>query len=309
MSTAQHFVPVAIDARYGPPKAVVSRDGSASWLRRARPIVIAHRWMFGSSLVLSFVGLVIQVIVPLLIRDAIDNSLVLHRVALAHYVTLIIGLGVLFAIVSYVSRLLLMRTAYAMEFDLRNMLYEHLTRMSFGFYDRVQSGQLISRANSDIRSVQMYLTFGAGDPRAVLDRGRRVRLHADDQRPARVRRDVDDAVRVLARRADAALDVPGVVADPVAAGGGGDDRRREHQRRPRRQVVRRRAARADDARQAPPSALQWSYIKDADLRARFTPAVQNLPQLGLALILVVGGLLVIHGHLGVGTILAFSAYV
>jgi ATP-binding cassette subfamily B protein len=31
--------------------------------------------------------------------------------------------------------------------------------MSFSFYDRVQSGQLISRANSDIRSVQMYLTF------------------------------------------------------------------------------------------------------------------------------------------------------
>ena len=40
------------------------------------------------------------------------------------------------------------------------MIYTHLTRMSFGFYDRVQSGQLISRANSDIRSVQMVLTFG-----------------------------------------------------------------------------------------------------------------------------------------------------
>ena len=54
--------------------------------------------------------------------------------------------------------------------------------------------------------------------------------------------------------------------------------------------------------------LKWSYIKDADLRARFTPAVQNLPQIGLALILIVGGLLVIHGKLGVGAILAFSAY-
>src|SRR3712207_5091685 len=38
-------------------------------------------------------------------------------------------------------------------------MYEHLTRMSFSFYDRVQSGQLISRANSDIRSLQMFLTF------------------------------------------------------------------------------------------------------------------------------------------------------
>src|ERR1700729_1212494 len=54
--------------------------------------------------------------------------------------------------------------------------------------------------------------------------------------------------------------------------------------------------------------LKWAYIKDADLRARFTPAVQNLPQIDLVLILIVGGLLVIHGKLGVGAILAFSAY-
>jgi ATP-binding cassette subfamily B protein len=55
--------------------------------------------------------------------------------------------------------------------------------------------------------------------------------------------------------------------------------------------------------------LQWSYIRDADLRARFTPVVQNLPQVGMALVLLLGGYLVIHGHLGVGAILAFSAYI
>jgi ATP-binding cassette subfamily B protein len=54
--------------------------------------------------------------------------------------------------------------------------------------------------------------------------------------------------------------------------------------------------------------LQWSYIKDADLRARFSPVVQNLPQLGLALVLLFGGYMVIHGHLSIGNILAFNAY-
>ena len=43
--------------------------------------------------------------------------------------------------------------------------------------------------------------------------------------------------------------------------------------------------------------LQWGYIKDADLRARFTPMVQNLPQVGLALVLLFGGYMVIHGGL------------
>ena len=58
--------------------------------------------------------------------------------------------------------------AYAIEYDLRVLMYRHLTRMSFGFYDRVQSGQLISRANSDIRSVQMYLAFA---PSIILQCG------------------------------------------------------------------------------------------------------------------------------------------
>ena len=55
--------------------------------------------------------------------------------------------------------------------------------------------------------------------------------------------------------------------------------------------------------------LQWGYVKDADLRARFTPLVQNLPQVGLALVLLFGGYMVIHGSTcSVGAIVAFNAY-
>jgi ATP-binding cassette subfamily B protein len=54
--------------------------------------------------------------------------------------------------------------------------------------------------------------------------------------------------------------------------------------------------------------VQWSYIKDADLRARFTPAVQNLPQLGLVLVLAFGGWMVLQHHLGVGAMVAFPSY-
>jgi ATP-binding cassette, subfamily B, bacterial len=61
--------------------------------------------------------------------------------------------------------------------------------------------------------------------------------------------------------------------------------------------------------QAAADRLKWAYIRDADIRARFTPAVQNLPQLALALILLLGGYLVIHDELQVGAILAFSAYI
>jgi ATP-binding cassette subfamily B protein len=54
--------------------------------------------------------------------------------------------------------------------------------------------------------------------------------------------------------------------------------------------------------------VAWAYIKDAHLRAVWSPWVQNLPQLGLTLVLFFGGQMVIGGHLGIGAILAFNAY-
>ena len=123
------------------------------------PILRAHRGIFITSLVLSFVGLVLQVQIPDLLNHAIDNSVDHHTVPLHFYVWWILGLGLAGGVAGYVSRLFLFQTAYEIEYDLRTLIYEHLTRMSFPFYDRVQSGQLISRANSDIRSVQMYMTF------------------------------------------------------------------------------------------------------------------------------------------------------
>src|ERR1019366_10701083 len=54
--------------------------------------------------------------------------------------------------------------------------------------------------------------------------------------------------------------------------------------------------------------VEGAYIKDADIRAEFTPWVQNLPQIGLAFVLGVGGWLVIKGTLNIGEILAFNLY-
>ena len=83
-----------------------------------------------------------------------------HRAdrALAPYVVALLVLAVVRGVLTFFYRRLF-KTAYALEYDLRNIIYEHLTQLSFSFYDRVQSGQLISRANSDIRSVQMFLAF------------------------------------------------------------------------------------------------------------------------------------------------------
>lgn len=52
------------------------------------------------------------------------------------------------------------KMAYHIETDLRSVVYRHLTRLSFSFSDRIQSGQVISRASSAPRSRSPNATAG-----------------------------------------------------------------------------------------------------------------------------------------------------
>ena len=76
------------------------------------------------------------------------------------YVWAIIGLGALRAIFMAGRRLLSGKQALAVEMDLREGLYAHLVRLSFGFYDRHQTGQLMSRATVDLQGVRFFLGYG-----------------------------------------------------------------------------------------------------------------------------------------------------
>jgi ATP-binding cassette subfamily B protein len=317
-ATADHaslFVPVAEVPRYEPPAATIDPDRSKTWLRRAIPIVKAHKAMFVTSLVLSFVGLVLQVQIPQILQQAIDNSILPtlankagHPAApLGHYVWWVVTLGIIGGAAGYVSRLFLFQTAYRIEYDLRNIIYHHLTRMSFPFYDRVQSGQLISRANSDIRSVQMYMTFApsilvqcsiaAIAFAYMLSIDVTLALVAMATMPfvylvsTRMRRSMFPVSWIIQSRL---ADVATIVDENINGV----------------RVVRSFAAEPEQVSALTRAAerVQWSYIKDADIRARWTPAVQNLPQVGLALVLLFGGYMVIHGHLQIGQILQFNFY-
>ena len=98
-----------------------------------------------------------------------------------------VALALVRGVLTWWYRRTLYTVAYDLEYDLRTIVHGHLTRMPFAFYDRVQSGQLISRANSDIRSVQMYLHLRPADRPQRRERRRRHRADAHDQRAAHPR--------------------------------------------------------------------------------------------------------------------------
>ncbi len=76
------------------------------------------------------------------------------------FLWVMIGLGVLRAAFMVARRLISGKQALAVEMDMRQGLYQHLVRLSFGFYDRHQTGQLMSRATVDLQGVRFFLGYG-----------------------------------------------------------------------------------------------------------------------------------------------------
>ncbi|MGC8510321.1 MAG: ABC transporter ATP-binding protein, partial [Acidimicrobiales bacterium] len=284
---------------YRGPRAQIARDRTLPWWRRILPVIRSHRVTFIAALALSFVSLVFQTLVPNLLNGAIDNAIIRRTGPLSRDVVEIVIVGVIAGVTGIISRQYVFVTAYNVEADLRSLIYEHLTWLSFSFYDRVQSGQLISRANSDIRSVQRYSTFA---PLIV----------------------VQGFIGVLAFGFMLAIDVPlaliAMVVMPILYVVGLKMRRVMF---PISWITQARLAdvativdenvngvrvvksfaqeeaeinRLADAAEG----VAWSYIKDAQLRGIWSPWVQNLPQLGLALVLFFGGIMVMQGHLQIG---------
>jgi ABC-type multidrug transport system fused ATPase/permease subunit len=92
---------------------------------------------------------------------AIDHALRPHdQGKLWLYVGVVVGLGLGKALLQVGRRLISGRQALGVEFDMRNALYARLLRLSFGFYDRHQTGQLMSRATVDLQTVRFFLGYG-----------------------------------------------------------------------------------------------------------------------------------------------------
>jgi ABC-type multidrug transport system fused ATPase/permease subunit len=91
----------------------------------------------------------------------IDDALLNHdKQKLWLYVGVIVALGVVSAVLMSGRRLISGKQALDVEMDMRQGLYSHFVRLSFGFYDRNQTGQLMSRATVDLQGVRFFLGYG-----------------------------------------------------------------------------------------------------------------------------------------------------
>ena len=83
-----------------------------------------------------------------------------HTRTLLAFAGVIVLLGLVRGALTYGRRIISGRQALGVEYDLRDELYSHFLRLSFGFYDRSQTGQLMARATMDLQSVRFFLGYG-----------------------------------------------------------------------------------------------------------------------------------------------------
>jgi ATP-binding cassette subfamily B protein len=262
------------------------------------------------SLLLAGAAIGFTVAIPYLTGQAVNAVRPGHhdRSALIAFAIAIGGAALLRLAFTVSRRLVAGRVSLGVEYDLRQGMYEHLQRLELAFFDRQQTGQLMSRATVDLQAVRFFLGYGLV---FLLQSGLTILLGA-----------VAMFVLNPVLAAVALWPVPFVVL--VAA-------RYGRRARPAIQEVQQRIAEltaeaeenvsgvrvvkafAREQRQLGRFRHSVRRVFDQSmystrLQAFYQPLIGFLPNLGLAAILLVGGRQVIDGSLTLGAFTAFYAY-
>src|SRR3954454_4389016 len=252
--------------------------------------------------------MVCTVAIPWLTGRAVDQISDGDRDGLRTLALAVVGVALVRLGLSVMRRLVAGQVSLAIEFDLRTLLYEHLQKLELGFFAGQQTGQLMSRATVELSSVRFFLGYGLV---FILQSGLTILLGAI-------------AMFWLSPglAALALIPVPFVVVVATMYG---------HRSRPALQEVQQRigevtaeveenisGVRVVKAFAAEPRQLDRFRGKvgrvfdqamfATRLQAFFNPFLAFLPNLGLAVILLVGGGQVIHKSLTLGDFTAFYTY-
>ena len=120
-----------------------------------------YKWSLIVSVLLAVGTQAAAVVIAYLTSDALQRVVLAeNRGRLWLIAGAILATGLARALFMAGRRLIAGRQALGVEYDMRNALYAKLLRLSFGFYDRHQTGQLMSRATVDLQSVRFFLGYG-----------------------------------------------------------------------------------------------------------------------------------------------------
>jgi ATP-binding cassette, subfamily B, bacterial len=283
-------------------------DEKSRWVRRLWTYMVRHRRDMVLALLAAVLGSVCQTLVPLIERQIVDQVIIKHTTPLWPWLVALLALAAAIFGLAYIRRYRGGKVALHVQFDLRNAMHDHLQYMDFDNLDRMPTGQLVARANSDSTLVQGLLSFFpimSGNVLLMLfSLGVMIYLSpllaivSVVIAPTllivsyRMRRKIFPSTwDGQQREGDVAQivdeDVNGV---RVVKAFGQEDHELD---------------RVVDACQT----LYGSHMRTVRLQSRYQPLMEAIPTIAQVAILAFGGLLALHHEITLGTFLAFSTYV
>src|SRR5215813_5979166 len=98
------------------------------------------------------------VLFPLVIQHAVDDLRAgVSRHKLLILAVMLLGLVAIKGIFSFLTRWVVIGVSREIEFDLRNDLFRHLEGLSYSYYQRTRTGDIMARATNDLNAVRMLL--------------------------------------------------------------------------------------------------------------------------------------------------------
>jgi ATP-binding cassette subfamily B protein len=138
------------------------RAPSYASLFRLRSFVRPYRWQMVFMLSCAVLATAASTVIPLVLEAIVDGPIAHHdRGALFPMFLLALGLGILEAALISGRRRVQSVAIQQVEREMRDDLYAHLQRLPVEFHEHWQTGQLLSRATSDLGTIRRFLGFGA----------------------------------------------------------------------------------------------------------------------------------------------------
>jgi ATP-binding cassette, subfamily B, multidrug efflux pump len=131
-------------------------------LLRSLKFLSPYVWFSLGSLLSLLIATGAVLLLPRLGQLVIDQGIAAGDLSRVYSLSAtMVGLGLARALFQFAQGALAARTAQGVAYDLRNQLYSRIQSLSFSYHDRAQTGQLLTRATSDVDRVQMFIGRGA----------------------------------------------------------------------------------------------------------------------------------------------------
>jgi ATP-binding cassette subfamily B protein len=135
-------------------------EGTLSALRRLAPYLRPHRAKLVGGGLAALAATLAGLAIPLVTRQIVDGPIARGDLSSLHwYVLGVLAFGLAEAALITLRRALVARPSNQVESDMRADLFAHLQRLPVAFHDRWPSGQLLSRATTDLTTIRWFVAF------------------------------------------------------------------------------------------------------------------------------------------------------